>query len=407
MSRNMASGFTESLVEAAVESRKSELHALSDYLWQNPELALEEFKAHEKLTEFLEAQGFRVQRHWLLDTAFRAEFDNTEGAQGPTVAFLCEYDALPEIGHACGHNLIAESSVAAAVAVREVLLKSPHIRGKVLVIGTPGEENCGGKEMLLQKDAFKDVDAALMAHPARQDILKTSFTAMQLLTIRFRGRTAHAAASPWEGLNALDAAVASYMNVSVLRQQMKPEWKVHGVMLNAGKYPNVIPEESELRYQVRAPNTEELNLLVSRVEACFRGAAEATGCSVDIAKGIKYKHMINNGTIIDVFQKHAEALGMVFEDADPAVVKRTGASTDTGNVSQQLPTVHPVFAIPAKGRNHTREFSAGASDTGAQEPTLKVARAMALTVLDLLANPELIGQAKEELTLATASTTKE
>ncbi|CAN7977887.1 unnamed protein product [Ixodes persulcatus] len=227
------------------------------------------------------------------------------------------------------------------------------------------------------------------------------------LTIRFRGRTAHAAASPWEGLNALDAAVASYMNVSVLRQQMKPEWKVHGVMLNAGKYPNVIPEESELRYQVRAPNTEELNLLVSRVEACFRGAAEATGCSVDIAKGIKYKHMINNGTIIDVFQKHAEALGMVFEDADPAVVKRTGASTDTGNVSQQLPTVHPVFAIPAKGRNHTREFSAGASDTGAQEPTLKVARAMALTVLDLLANPELIGQAKEELTLATASTTKE
>ncbi|CAN7937361.1 unnamed protein product, partial [Ixodes hexagonus] len=405
MSRDSASDSMESLVEVAVESRKCELHALSDYLWQNPELALEEFKAHDRLTEFLEAQGFLVERHWHLDTAFRAEFNNSRGAQAPTMALLCEYDALPEIGHGCGHNLIAECSVAAGIAVKEALLKNPHIRGKVLVIGTPGEESCGGKEMLLQKGAFQDVDAALIAHPAREDVLKTSFTAMQLLTVRFHGRPAHAAASPWEGLNALDAAVASYVNISVLRQQMKPTWKVHGVMLQAGKYPNVIPEESELWYQVRATSSEELDLALFKVEACFRGAAEATGCSVVITKGIKYRDMINNDAIIAVYRKHAESLGTVFEDANPTVVKSTGASTDTANVSHVLPTVHPVYAIHATGRNHTREFCRAAGDVAAQEPTLKAARAMALAVIELLANPDLIQKAKEELAVTKASTT--
>ncbi|XP_040077037.1 peptidase M20 domain-containing protein 2-like [Ixodes scapularis] len=396
MSSGAAMDSFEALVEKAVDSRRVELHALSDYLWRNPELALKEFKAHERLTEFLENQGFRVQRHWLLDTAFRAEFDNTRGAEGPTVAFMCEFDALPEIGHGCGHNLIAECSVAAGIAVMEALKARPDIPAKVLVLGTPAEENCGGKEMLLQKGAFRDVDVALMAHPGRRDALKMGFTASQHLSVKFRGRTAHAAASPWEGLNALDAAVTSYMNISVLRQQMKPAWRVHGVMLQAGKYPNLIPEESELKYHIRAPSTEELDVILSKVEACFRGAAEATGCSVDIIRGMKYKHMLHNDTIVSVYQRHGEALGITFEGEDPRAVIGTGASTDAANVSHAVPTAHPVYALRATARNHTREFSRAAGDRDAQEPTLKVARALALTALDFLKDSELLRKAKEE-----------
>ncbi|KAG0434869.1 hypothetical protein HPB47_018817 [Ixodes persulcatus] len=271
----------------------------------------------------------------------------------------------------------------------------------VLVLGTPAEENCGGKEMLLQKGAFKDVDVALMAHPGRRDALKMGFTASQHLSVKFRGRTAHAAASPWEGLNALDAAVTSYMNISVLRQQMKPAWRVHGVMLQAGKYPNLIPEESELKYHIRAPSTEELDVILSKVEACFRGAAEATGCSVDIIRGMKYKHMLHNDTIVSVYQRHGEALGISFEGEDPRAVIGTGASTDAANVSHAVPTAHPVYALRATARNHTREFSRAAGDRDAQEPTLKVARALALTALDFLKDPELLRKAKEEFAFNT------
>lgn len=249
---------------------------------------------------------------------------------------------------------------------------------------------------MVEKGALEGIDAAIMCHPGRRSVLRLAFTATQQLVIRFKGKAAHAAASPWEGLNALDAAVASYLNIGLLRQQIRPTSKIQGIIVHAGTYPNIIPEESELKYHVRAPTTDELTELVQRVENCFHGAAQATGCSVEIQKGSLYKHVIHNATIARLYKKHAEALGFEFQDADMRELPPTGASTDCGNVSHHIPTSHPVYTLGAGGRNHTREFAEDANSEAAQQPTLKVAKALALTALDLLSDAELMEEARKE-----------
>ncbi|XP_077522866.1 xaa-Arg dipeptidase-like isoform X2 [Amblyomma americanum] len=303
------------LVDSVVESHAEELWKLSRFLWEHPELALQEVKAHDALCEFLEQRGFEVRRNYVLDTAFRAEFVAPGGADGPTVALMAEYDALPGIGHACGHNLIAEASVGAALAAMEAMKRSPAARGKLIVLGTPAEEICGGKELLVQKGAFSDIDAALIAHPMRQDTLRLAVNAMQQMTVHFEGRATHAAASPWEGVNAMDAAVASYVNVSLLRQQLKPESRIHGVQ---------------------------------------------------------------------------------FTDADLSSMEPCGASTDVGNVSYEVPTIHPMFGIRTDGMNHTPAFAEASNSAEAQAPTLRAAKTLALTALDLFTDPALVSQAKAE-----------
>nr|XP_037273967.1 peptidase M20 domain-containing protein 2-like isoform X2 [Rhipicephalus microplus] len=304
----MSAADLQEAVYRAVDENATDLHGLSRYLWENPELALQEVKCHKWLTDFLEARDFKVTRHFLLDTAFKAEFVAPGGSDGPAVAFLAEYDALPDMGHACGHNLIAENAIGAALAVREAMKKYKSVRGKIVVLGTPAEESCGGKQLLVEKGALEGIDAAIMCHPGRRDVLRLAFTATQQMVIRFKGKAAHAAASPWEGLNALDAAVASYLNIGLLRQQIKPTSKIQGIIVHGGTYPNIIPEESELKYHVRAPTTDELVDLVRRVENCFHGAAQAAGCSVDIEKGTIYKHVIQNAAIARAYRKHAQAL---------------------------------------------------------------------------------------------------
>lgn len=382
-------------VYRAVDENATDLHGLSRYLWENPELALQEVKCHKWLTDFLEARDFKVTRHFLLDTAFKAEFVAPGGSDGPTVAFLAEYDALPDMGHACGHNLIAENAIGAALAVREAMKKYKSVRGKIVVLGTPAEESCGGKQLLVEKGALEGIDAAIMCHPGRRDVLRLAFTATQQMVIRFKGKAAHAAASPWEGLNALDAAVASYLNIGLLRQQIKPTSKIQGIIVHGGTYPNIIPEESELKYHVRAPTTDELVDLVRRVENCFHGAAQATGCSVDIEKGTIYKHVIQNAAIARAYRKHAQTLGFEFQDADMSEQPPTGASTDCGNVSHCIPTAHPVYSLGIGARNHTREFAVDANSEKAQEPTLRVSKALALTALDLLTDPQLMDEARK------------
>ncbi|KAL1444169.1 hypothetical protein MTO96_045643 [Rhipicephalus appendiculatus] len=248
-------------VNKVVQDHSEELWELSRFLFESPELALEEVKAHDKLCEFLEHKGFSVQREYCLETAFRAEFDSPAGSDGPCVALLCEYDALPEIGHGCGHNLIAEASL--------------------VVLGTPGEEGKAGKQLLIDQGALEGIDVAIMSHPSPADIVTPLFSASQAFEVRFKGKAAHAAAYPWEGVNALDAAIASFVNIGLLRQQCKPSSWIH----EGGRYPNVIPEETELQFFVRSDSNAELLLLRDRVEACFKGAAEATGCTVSIRRG--------------------------------------------------------------------------------------------------------------------------
>lgn len=387
---------TKKLVSSVIEDNSADLWSVSRFLWDNPELALKEVKSHEWLTNFLEARGFNVTRKFLLDTAFKADFAAPGGSEGPTVAFIAEYDALPEIGHACGHNLIAENALGAAIAVQEAMKKFRTIRGKIVVLGTPAEENCGGKELLVQKGVLAGVDAAIMSHPGRRDVLRMGFTATQQLVIHFRGKAAHAAASPWEGLNALDAAVSSYLNIGLLRQQVRPTCKIQGIIVHAGTYPNIIPEESEMKYHVRAPTTGELTELVRKVENCFHGAAQATGCTVEIERGTLYKHVIQNTAIARSYRKHGQDLGIAFQDADMKEVSTTGASTDCGNFSVCVPTLHAVYSLGTGARNHTREFAEEANSTGAQAPTLRTAKVLALTALDLLTDAELLSEARKE-----------
>lgn len=392
----MSAADLQEAVYRAVDKNAADLCRVSRFLWENPELALQEVKGHQWLTDFLEARGFNVTRHFLLDTAFKAEYVAPGGSDGPTVAFLAEYDALPDMGQACGHNLIAENAIGAAIAVQEAMKAFKSIRGKVVVLGTPAEESCGGKQLLVDKGALEGIDAAIMCHPGRRDVLRLAFTATQQMVIRFKGKAAHAAASPWEGLNALDAAVASYLNISLLRQQVKPTSKIQGIIVHGGTYPNIIPEESELKYHVRAPTTDELVDVVRRVENCFHGAAQATGCTVEIERGIVYKHVIQNAAIARTYRKHAQALGFEFQDADMAEQPPTGASTDCGNVSHCIPTAHPVYSLGSGARNHTRGFAEDANSEAAQEPTLRVSKALALAALDLLTDPELLDEARKE-----------
>lgn len=384
------------IVNNVIEGKSVDFWTLSRFIWEHPELALREETAHLKLSEFLEQREFKVQRNYLLNTAFRAEFDAPGGTDGPTIAFLCEYDALPEIGHACGHNLIAELAVAAAIAVRDAMKFSHALRGKVVVLGTPGEENCGGKQMLIDKGAFEDIDIALMSHPFPYEALRTGFTARQQVTVRFRGRSAHAAESAYKGLNALDAAVASYMNISLLRQQIKSTSRVHGVILRAGTYPNLIPESSELSYHIRAVCLAELEELVSRVEGCFRAAALATGCVLNLEWGIRYKNLVHNIALTEVYRKHGLALGVEYLDADMKEVVPTGAATDAGNVSHCIPTLHTVYAVGNGVRNHTRGFAEMAGTIDAQAPTRRTAKVLAHTAIELFCDPDLVQKIKDE-----------
>ncbi|XP_077490462.1 xaa-Arg dipeptidase-like [Amblyomma americanum] len=384
------------LVDRAVERHGENLWALSRFLWANPELALEEFKAHDELCGLLERHGFVVHRRHLLETAFRAEFNAPGGTEGPTVAIMAEYDALPSIGHACGHNLIAESTIGAALAVMEAMQTTYAVRGKLVVLGTPAEENCGGKEMLLQRGAFKDIDVAMMAHPSVEDTLRPNVVARTKTTVHFRGKTAHAAVCPWEGVNALDAAVASYVNISLLRQHLKPSSRIHGTIMESGSYPNIIPESSKLVYNIRGETVSELNELVGKAESCFRAAAQATGCTMTMESGMQYKDLVHNTVLAKLYRKHGHTLGLTFTDDDMGRVAFLGAATDAGNVSHELPTLHPSFAIPSTAGNHTRPYAQAANSPEAQAPTRRAAKLLALTALDLLTDPALLAQVKRE-----------
>lgn len=286
----MSIGVAREIINSTLGSLDPALRQVNIDLHSNPETAYEEVFAHKVLTSFLEGRGVAVQRHaWGLDTAFEA----TVGSGGRQVVFCAEYDALPDIGHGCGHNLIATSSVAAFVGAAQVLseLKIP---GRLRILGTPAEEGGGGKIKLIEAGAFnppRDVCAAIMSHPTasgarRNDgqrydgLAGTRLISSYKMRVEFRGSTSHAAAEPWKGINALDAAVAAYVNVSVLRQQIRPDERVHGVFEVGGTVPNVIPDYTSMKWNVRSPTISSCEALVARVKACLEAGAAAAGCEI-------------------------------------------------------------------------------------------------------------------------------
>ncbi|XP_027784157.1 xaa-Arg dipeptidase [Marmota flaviventris] len=389
-----------------IDEAAERLGALSQAIWSEPELAYEEHRAHRVLTGFFEqeppAASWVVQQHYQLPTAFRAEWETPSATRCALhLGFLCEYDALPGIGHACGHNLIAEVGAAAALGLRGALesLPGPPPSVKISVLGTPAEEDGGGKIDLIEAGAFKNLDVVFMAHPSQENAAYLPDVAEHDVTVKYYGKASHAAAYPWEGVNALDAAVLAYNNLSVLRQQMKPTWRVHGIIKNGGVKPNIIPSYSELIYYFRAPSLKELQVLTKKAEDCFRSAALATGCTVEIKGGAHdYYNVLPNKSLWKAYMENGEKLGIEFISED-TMLNDTSGSTDFGNVSFVVPGIHPYFYIGSNALNHTEEYTKAAGSQEAQFYTLRTAKALAMTALDVIFKPELLERIREDFKL--------
>ena len=379
------------LIDQAVDRLGDDLEKLSLTIHDHPELAYEEVKAAGWLTEFLGGQGLKVERGvGGVDTAFRATL---ETGTGPTIAIMCEYDALPSIGHACGHNAIATAGAGAGAALAAVRDRLP--KGRVQVIGTPAEEGGGGKVKLIKAGVFRDVDAAMMCHGWDRWILHQDLLGIVRVAFEFTGRAAHAAADPWEGVNALDAVIQTFNNVAMLRQQVKPSARIHGIVTNGGAAPNIIPESATCLFYVRAADLAYVWELHGRVVACAEGAAKATGATLKVLEygDSTYEPMKRNETLLEAFRVNLRAIG---ETETPEVKDRLGSS-DVGNVSQVIPCIQPLMKIAPDGTPiHSRAFEAAAATPLARAGTLAAAKAMARTTYDLLADPSLLMKAKQE-----------
>lgn len=385
----------------AVDSNSVLVKEIGYQIWKTPETNFEEHTACSLLTEVLEGHGFVVERNiGGLATAFSA----TYGSGAPHVAVLCEYDALPEIGHACGHNLIAEAGLSAALGLKPVMLQC-SLPGKLTVFGTPAEEGGGGKVILLQKGFFADVDAVMMVHPSPYNDLMPIILAARELEVIFRGSDAHASAFPWKGVNALDAAVVAYSSLSVLRQQMKPTWRLQAIITHGGVDVSIIPSESRLRVCVRAPTKQEFDDLLSKVTACLQAAAAASGCQFEVREtGFNYQHLRNNAELAKVFAKHCSSLGIVIDSqvhhGDLLI------SSDIGDVSGKVPTIHPLYSI-GDTFNHTVQFAETANTPEAHRVTQEMGKAMAMSAAEILIDKQLLQRIADEFHVNIATATSD
>ena len=354
-----------------------------------PELAFEEHLAHELLTGVLADQGIDVVRSaYGLETAF----EGSAGTRGPVVAVLCEYDALPGIGHACGHNIIATAGLGAGLAAASV---ADGLGGRVRILGTPAEEGGGGKVIMMRRGAFDEVDAALMVHPADADLENITSLAIQQAQVVYRGRAAHAAAAPEKGLNALDAAVLGYVNVAALRQHIAPDERIHGIFTDAGEKANIVPVRAAANWYVRSPTRARLEALKPRLAACLEAGAAAAGCEVEI-EWIQpsYAEVMDNRPLLDRYTANAATLGRTVR---AAVEHQVVGSTDMGNVSYLVPSIHPMIkTAPAGTAIHTEAFADCAKSEEADLAILDGAKAMALTIVDCWTDDSVLTEAREQ-----------
>ena len=379
----------KSLVAEEVDSRRDELNELSLKIHDNPELGFHEVKAAAWLTEYLAKNNFSIEKGICeLPTAFRASY----GKGKPVVAILAEYDALPRIGHACGHNLIATSAVGAGIASRLVV---EQFGGSVLVIGTPAEELYGGKIIMADRGAFDDLDAAIMIHPGSRDTATTRLLACQNLDVEFFGKPAHAAARPEEGINALEAMIQSFVAINSLRQHVKDKVRIHGIITDGGEAANVVPSHSAGTFIVRAEDVDYLDEVEGKVLNCFIGAATATGAKLEYKWAeVRYASLWSNSILARLFLQNMRALGRKILFADP---RSSLGSSDIGNVSQLLPAIHPSVAVaPFKALLHSPEFAEVAASEAGTRGFMDAAKALAMTVVDLVATPGMVDEVKEE-----------
>lgn len=380
-----------SAVDTAVEAVAPELIEVGREIHAHPELGYQEQHASRLLCALLERHGFDVQRGTAsMETAFEA----TAGPGGaPTIAVVAEYDALAGIGHACGHNLIAAGAAGAGIGALKALAKTG--RGVVKVLGSPAEEGGGGKITLIEQGVFERIDAAVMFHPSTRTAVTHYALANSRLSFIFHGKAVHAAAMPERGINALDAFVLAYNGISVLRQHVPEGTRIHGIIKEGGTAPNVVPDRTSGQFSVRARDARYLQeTLMPRVEAIFKAAAAATGCQVELSWTRPYLNAVTNRVIANVMRRHMEALGLQVEEPEPWV--RVG-STDAGNMSQVLPTVHAYVAIADNAvSGHSIEFREAANSERGYKAMVEAAKALGRTVVELVTEPRLLEDARRE-----------
>ncbi|MBA7566400.1 p-aminobenzoyl-glutamate hydrolase subunit B [subsurface metagenome] len=376
-------------VTGEIDAQRHQLSELSLKIHANPELGFHEVKATAWLTRYLEENGFSIERGICeLPTAFRGSY----GQRKPTIAILAEYDALPGLGHACGHNLIAACAVGAAVASK---LAIDQLGGSILVIGTPAEEGGGGKIIMADRGVFNNVDMAMMVHPGVYNVATARALANQSLEVEFFGKAAHAAARPEAGINALEAMLNSFAAINSLRQHIKDKARIHGIITDGGQAANIVPAHSAGSFLVRAEDNTYLDELKERVLNCFIGAATASGARLEYRWGkTRYAPMRNNLTLARLFRQNMQSLGRRMQLFNPS---SAFGSTDMGNVSQLVPGIHPIVAIAPKDvLGHSPQFAEAAASEAGIRGLVDAAKALAMTAVDLVANPEIAVKVKEE-----------
>ncbi|HSK25221.1 MAG TPA: M20 family metallopeptidase [Egicoccus sp.] len=363
------------LLSASIDGRRDALVALSHGIHGDAEIGFEEYRSSARVAEALAAGGFDVTHGVAgLDTAIVAR-----AGSGPLRIGICaEYDALPGIGHACGHNIIAGAAVGAGLALAEV---ADDLGIEVVVLGTPAEEGGGGKIVMLEGGAFDGLNAAMMVHPAPVETPQMTCLAVQHFEVRYRGRSAHASAYPQLGINAADALTVAQVGIGLLRQHIRATDRIHGIVTDGGDAPNIVPERTAGTWYVRSSTLTELAELYPRVQRCFEAGALATGATLSFDEpGPAYSEFLTDEALRDAYVVEAEAIGRVF----PAPGEETtlAGSTDMANVSLAMPAIHPMIAIEARGAvNHQPEFTAACITASADRAVRDGALAMARTVI--------------------------
>lgn len=367
-----------------------DLKELNEYIYKNPELGRKEFKACEAHKNLLKKYGFEVEENYIgIPTAYLAKYSS--GKKGIKIGYLAEYDALPEIGHGCGHNILGTTSIGAGILLKEYI---DEFGGEVLIFGTPAEETFGAKVDMAEAGCFDDIDVAMISHPTGKNHEKSGTSqAMEALQFTFRGKTAHAAGDPYNGINALDGVIQFFNSVNALRQQTKTSVRIHGIISNGGEAANIIPDLAVANFYVREATTKDMLKLSERVKNCAKGAALATGTSLEIENyEYTFKHLVTNEKLSSIYTKNLELQGI----KDIPMSDPTGSS-DCGDVSHHCPTIHTYFPISkCELTGHSLEFAKATITEEAYKGMKEAIFALVMTGKDILENENLLKEIKDE-----------
>lgn len=370
---------------------KKELSKLVVDMYHDPEIADQEFKACQWHIDILRKHGFEIEEKFSgVETGYRAIYDSKK--KGKTVAYMAEYDALPGIGHGCGHNILGATSLGAAIVLKNFM---DEIGGKVIVFGTPAEETSGAKVIYAENGEFDDLDFAMMAHPASAYMKSGTSLALEPVEFEFFGKPSHAASEPEKGINALDAALITMTSINALREHIRPDSRVHGIIVKGGEAANVVPEYTKLQYYVRSTTKAYNQELLEKVKNCARAGALATGCELKISKyEFSYDNLITNQVLSDVFDEAILEIANIRMD-EP---KKSTGSLDMGQVSQFCPTIHPYFDITndRSVAGHTRELADATITPFALDSMVVTSASLALTAYKVMSDDNLFDKMKQE-----------